>query len=359
MIFEELLMLMKRRGASDLHISAGSPPILRVDGKLIAADEKILSGDECQKLIYSVLNESQRHKFEEMSELDSSFSLKEVGRFRLNVFRQKGFVGAAVRLIPQETESFEQLGLPQVIYEVSKLPKGLILVTGPTGSGKSTTLASIINHINENRALHILTIEDPIEFVHPHKKSIVNQREIGDDCRNFSNALRHVLRQDPDVILVGEMRDLETVATALTVAETGHLVFATLHTNDAIGTINRIIDVFPSNQQEQIRVQLSFVLEAVFSQQLLQHSSGHGRAMACEVLIATTAIRNLIREVKIEQIHSLIQAGAKYGMQTMNQSLCSLYNRKMISYQAAIESTLFPDELKKLLAQKTEVKIHG
>jgi twitching motility protein PilT len=267
----------------------------------------------------------------------------------MNVYRQRGVVGAAIRSIPNKFMSFEELGLPPVTYDLMKLQKGLILVTGPTGSGKSTTLASMIDYINENMNYHIMTIEDPIEYVHSHKKSIVNQREIGADTESFAQALRHVLRQDPNVILIGEMRDLETISAALNIAETGHLVFATLHTSDAAQTINRIIDVFPPHQQEQIRVQLSFVLQAVYSQQLVSAASGKGRVLACEVLIVTPAVRNLIRERKIEQINTVIQTGGKFGMVTMNQSLVELYKKQKITYQEAINRSPDPEDLKKLL----------
>lgn len=350
MTFAEMLARVKEKGASDLHITTEAPALIRVDGELAKLDGEVLGSQDTQKLIYSILTEEQKKKFEENQELDTAFSLKGVGRFRLNVFRQKNALGAVCRLIPETFKTFEQLGLPLIAYQISKLPKGLVLITGPTGSGKTTTLASIINHINEERSEHILTIEDPIEFVHPNKKCIVNQREVGSDTQSFANALRHVLRQDPDVILIGEMRDLETIQAALNIAETGHLVFATLHTNDSAQSINRVIDVFPAHQQEQVRVQLSFVLEAIMSQQLLSHISNAGRVLVGEVLMVTPAIRNLIREAKIEQIPTLIQTGSKFGMQTMNQSLADLYKRRLISYQTALESTSTPEDLKKLIA---------
>ncbi len=357
MILTEMLSLVKTRGASDLHITTNAPATLRVDGELVTIDNNKLAPEETQKLIYSILNEEQKKKFEENQELDTAFSLAGTGRFRLNIFKQRGSIGAVFRLIPENFKNFDELGLPAVIHQIAKLPKGLVLVTGPTGSGKTTTLASIINYINEERTNHILTIEDPIEFVHPNKKCIINQREIGMDTLSFANALRHVLRQDPDVILIGELRDLETIQAALNIAETGHLVFATLHTNDAPQSINRIIDVFPANQQEQVRVQLSFVLEAIVSQQLLPNMSGTGRIMVCELLMATPAIRNLVREAKIEQIPTLIQTGSKFGMQTMNQSLAELYKKKCISYQSALEYTSTPEDLKKMIAMESKSEV--
>jgi twitching motility protein PilT len=303
----------------------------------------------CQRLIYSLLTDSQKEKFEATNELDLSFGIKGVGRVRMNVFRQRGSVGAALRSIPQKMLTFEELNLPPVINEIMKLHKGLVLVTGPTGSGKSTTLASMINYLNENRTSHIMTIEDPIEYVHPHKQSIVNQREVGSDTNSFATALKYVLREDPDIILVGEMRDLETISAALTIAETGHLVFATLHTTDAASSVNRIIDVFPPHQQYQIRSQLSLVLQAVFAQQLLPHISGTGRVLAAETLIVTPAIRNLIREMKIEQIYLAMQTGGKFGMQTMNQALNELYAKRQLSYQTALEASTDPDDFKRIL----------
>ncbi|MBI4669755.1 MAG: type IV pilus twitching motility protein PilT, partial [Elusimicrobia bacterium] len=313
MTIDEILQYVKTKGGSDVHITVDSPPVIRIDGELVLVPGDSLNAEQTRDMIYSILNEEQKRRFEETSELDASVTFKGIGRFRVNVFRQKNAVAAALRLIPETSSTFEQLALPSIIYEIAKLPKGLVVVTGPTGSGKSTTLAAIINFINENRTSHILTIEDPIEFLHTHKKCLINQREVGQDTRTFNDALRHVLRQDPDIILIGEMRDLETVQAAVNIAETGHLVFATLHTNDAIQTINRVIDVFPSHQQPQVRVQLSFVLEAVVSQQLLTHASGNGRTLAVEIMLATPAIRNLIREAKVEQIQTLIQTGAKFG----------------------------------------------
>lgn len=346
---QDLLMMLMEKKASDLHITAGLPPMLRIDGEVKSTQFEKLTPDTCQRLIYSLLTDSQKEKFEASNELDLSFGIKGVGRVRMNVFRQRGSVGAALRSIPQKILTFEELNLPAVAYEMMKINKGLVLVTGPTGSGKSTTLASMINYLNENRTSHIITVEDPIEYVHLHKQSIVNQREVGSDTNSFVSALKYILRQDPDVILIGEMRDLETISAALTIAETGHLVFATLHTTDAASAVNRIIDVFPPHQQSQIRSQLSLVLQAVFAQQLLPHASGAGRVLASEVLIITPAIRNLVREMKIEQIYLAIQTGGKFGMQTMNQSLYDLYTRRQIPYQTAIESSSDQDDLKRLL----------
>lgn len=346
---ENLLFLMHEKKASDLHITAGLPPMLRIDGNLVPTDFGKLTPDMCQKLIYSVLTDKQKERFETLNELDVSFGVKDIGRIRMNVFRQRGTVAAALRAIPSSPPSFEELRLPKIVNQLVDLPRGLILVTGPTGSGKTTTLASMINFINEHRNAHIITIEDPIEYLFHHKNCIINQREVGSDTESFATALKYVLREDPDIILIGEMRDLETISAALTIAETGHLVFATLHTTDAVSSVNRIVDVFPPHQQQQVRVQLSFVLQAVLAQQLLLHASGKGRVLACEVLVATPAIRNLIREGKPEQIFTLIQTGAKFGMQTMNQSLAELYQRRLITLEEAMNSSSDPEELKKLL----------
>ncbi|MBI4376368.1 MAG: type IV pilus twitching motility protein PilT [Elusimicrobia bacterium] len=345
----ELFLLMHERGASDLHLTVGAPPVLRIDGQLVPTPFEKLTHETSQSLIFSLLTEQQRQRFEANNELDLAFGLKGIGRLRMNIFRQRGAVGAAVRAIPSTFKTFEEIGLPNVVYDILKIPKGLVLVTGPTGSGKSTTLASMIDYINEQRSCHIVTVEDPIEYVHSHKKSIVNQREVGQDTETFAVALKHVLRQDPNVILIGELRDLDTVSAALTIAETGHLVFATLHTTDCAQTINRIIDVFPENQIEQVRVQLSFVLQAVFSQQLCPHASGTGRVLACEVLTVTPAIRNLIREQKVEQIQLAIQTGGKAGMQTMNQSLADLYRQGRATYQEVMQRSLDPEDLRRLL----------
>ncbi|MBI5210479.1 MAG: type IV pilus twitching motility protein PilT [Elusimicrobia bacterium] len=345
----ELFLLMHERGASDLHLTVNAPPMLRVDGDLIPTPFEKLSAEMTQTLVYSLLTDAQRQRFEATNELDLAFGLKGIGRLRMNIFRQKGAVGAAIRAIPSSFKTFEELGIPSVVYDFLKVPKGLVLVTGPTGSGKSTTLASMIDYINETRNGHIVTVEDPIEYVHAHKKCIVNQREVGGDTASFATALKYMMRQDPNVILVGELRDLETISAALTIAETGHLVLATLHTNDCAQTINRVIDVFPQAQIEQVRVQLSFVIQAVLAQQLMVHASGQGRVLACEILIATPAVRNVIREQKIEQIPLAIQTGGKIGMQTMNQSLADLYKQKRVTYQEAIQHSLDPEDLKRLL----------
>jgi twitching motility protein PilT len=294
----------------------------------------------------------QREKFEATNELDLSFGIKGVGRVRMNVFRQRGSIAAALRSIAHTIPSFDELGVPPIVYELVKLPKGLVLVTGPTGSGKSTTLASIIDYINDHRPGHIITIEDPIEYLHLHKKCLINQREINTDTGSYVTALKYVLRQDPDVILIGEMRDLETIQSALTIAETGHLVFATLHTTDAPSTINRVVDVFPPHQQAQIRSQLSFTLQAVLAQQLLLHASGKGRVLVAETLVITPAIRNLIREMKIEQLYMAMQTGAKFGMQTMNQSLGEAYTHRKITYSEAISRATDVEELKRILQKE-------
>lgn len=344
----DLLTLMNEKKASDLHLTPGIAPVLRIDGEVIPTQLEKLVPDVCQRLIYSLLSDSQREKFESTNELDLSFGIKGIGRVRMNVFRQRGSVAAALRSIPSRIFTFEELGLPPVVYNFMEIPKGLILVTGQTGSGKTTTLASMIDYLNEHRRGHIVTIEDPIEYIHQHKNCIINQREVGTDTSTFASALKYILRQDPDIILVGELRDLETIQAALTVAETGHLVFATLHTNDAAQSINRVIDVFPSHQQSQVRAQLSFVLQGVLSQMLLAHASGKGRVLGVEVLVANTAIRNLIRDQKVEQIATVMQSGGKYGMQTMNSSLVDLYNKRQISYQEAITHSLDQDDFKRL-----------
>lgn len=348
----ELFLLMHERGASDLHLTAGAPPILRIDGALVPTPFEKLTPETSQTLIYSLLNDHQKQKFEANSELDLAFNLRGIGRVRMNVYRQTGAVGAAVRAIPSSFKTFDEIGLPKAIYDIMKMPKGLVLVTGPTGSGKSTTLASMIDFINENRSCHIMTVEDPIEFVHAHKKSIINQREVGQDTNTFGNALRHMLRQDPNVILIGELRDLETIQAALNIAETGHLVLATLHTTDCAQTINRIIDVFPQHQLDQVRVQLSFVLQAVISQQLLTHASGTGRVLAVEVMLVNSATRNLIREQKVEQIQLAIQTGGKLGMQTMNQALAELYFKQKITFQEAMSHSLDAEDLRRMMQRQ-------
>ncbi|MBI1810491.1 MAG: PilT/PilU family type 4a pilus ATPase [Nitrospirae bacterium] len=298
----DLLKVMIEKGASDLHITTGSPPRLRIDGKLILLDQPQLAPAETKALCYSVLTDAQKHKFEENNELDLSFGVKGLSRFRGNVFMQRGAVAGAFRTIPFQIKTFQELGLPEIVNDLVKKPRGLILVTGPTGSGKSTTLASMVDRINSERQDHIITVEDPIEYLHPHKKSLVNQREVNADTSSFKNALKYVLRQDPNVVLIGEMRDLETIEAALTVSETGHLTLATLHTNSAVQTINRVIDVFPPHQQEQIRTQLSFVLEGILAQQLIARKFGQGRVLAMELLVPNPAIRNLIREDKVHQM---------------------------------------------------------
>ncbi|MCB4790756.1 MAG: type IV pilus twitching motility protein PilT [Elusimicrobia bacterium] len=350
---EELLKLLVEKKASDLHLTPGVSPMLRIDGEMVSTDFDKLTPDVCQKLVYSLLTDTQKEKFEANNELDLSFGIKGVGRVRMNVFRQRGSVSAALRSIPTKILTFDDLNLPPVVYTLMKLKKGLVLITGATGSGKSTTLASMIDYLNENRQGHIITIEDPIEYIHYHKKCIVNQREVGADTGSFPSALKYVLRQDPDVILIGEMRDLETISAALTIAETGHLVFATLHTTDAASTINRIIDVFPPHQQFQIRSQLSLTLQAVFAQQLIQLTSGQGRTLACEVLIATPAVKSLIRDMKIEQLYLAMQTGGKFGMLTMNQALFELYSKRKISYQTALDYSTDKDDLKRLLEKVT------
>lgn len=345
----DLFLLMHEKQASDLHLTAGAPPMVRIDGNLLAAPYEKLTADVAQKLVFSLMSDSQRQKFETDNELDFAFGIKGMGRLRMNVYRQRNAVGAAIRSIPSTFHTFEELNLPPVIYELMKLNRGLILVTGPTGCGKSTTLANMVNYLNEHYNYHIMTVEDPIEYLHRHKKSIVNQREIGTDTGSFQKALRHILRQDPDIILIGELRDLETVQAALNIAETGHLVFATLHTSDCSQTINRIIDIFPSAHQQQVRVQLSFVIQAVVSQQLTRTASTKGRMLACEVMIANSAIRNLIRDKKVEQIVNTMQAGGRQGMITMNQSLSDLYNKKVITYNEAVARSGDINDLKKRL----------
>jgi twitching motility protein PilT len=348
----QLLKAMIEKGASDLHVTAGTPPQLRIDGKLHPLRMPQLSPTETKQLCYSVLTDAQKHRFEEVSELDLSFSVQKLSRFRANLFVQRGNVAGAFRAIPFKIMNFDDLGLPKIVRELAEKPRGLVLVTGPTGSGKSTTLATIIDKINTERNEHIVTIEDPIEYLHQHKGCVVNQREVGADTQGFKNALKYILRQDPDVVLVGEMRDLETIEAALTVAETGHLCFATLHTNSAVQTINRIIDVFPPYQQAQIRAQLSFVLEGVMCQSLLPRANGPGRAMALEVMVPNPAIRNLMREDKIHQIYSQMQVGQdKFGMQTMNQSLADLYQRRMVSQEHALSRSPDVGELRKLMGQ--------
>jgi len=346
----EMLQKTIQAGASDLHLTTGSPPQIRVDGQLRPIEDQFLTPADTKRLAYSVMTDGQKHAFEEKWEIDFSFGIKDLCRFRANVFTQRGSVGAVFRLIPFEIKGFESLNLPPVVEKLCEKPRGLILVTGPTGSGKSTTLAAMIDKINLERHEHILTIEDPIEFIHPHKNCIVNQREVSSDTHSFSDALRVALREDPDVVLIGEMRDLETVESALRIAETGHLTLATLHTNSAATTINRIVDIFPSNQQPQIRAQLSMVLEGILCQSLIPRANGTGRCMAMEILIPTTAIRNLIREDKIHQIYSSMQTGQeKYGMQTFNQSLSHLVLAKQITLEDALGKSSNTEELQDLI----------
>ena len=347
----ELLRSLTELQGSDLHVTTGSPPQVRVHGHLRPLEGfRNLSSADTKQLAYSVLTDAQKHRFEENLELDFSFGVKGLSRFRANIFNQRGAVGAVFRAIPYEIKAFEDLGLPSVVKELCNKPRGLILVTGPTGSGKSTTLAAMIDKINRDRHEHILTIEDPIEFLHNHKNCLINQREVNSDTRGFAEALRTALRQDPDVVLIGEMRDLETIESALRIAETGHLTLATLHTNSAISTINRIIDVFPSDQQSQIRAQLSLVLEGILCQALLPKAEGAGRVMALEVMIPNSAIRNLIREDKVHQIYSMMQTGQdKYGMQTFNQTLATLYHTRKISLDTALQRSSNTDELKELI----------
>jgi twitching motility protein PilT len=346
----ELLRKMIEHGGSDLHITTNSAPMVRVHGVLRPLEYPELSPAETKQLAYSVLTDAQKHRFEESLELDFSFGIKGLSRFRANIFNQRGAVGAVFRSIPYEIRSFEELSLPSVIDKLCEKPRGLILVTGPTGSGKSTTLAAMVDKVNRDRHEHIITVEDPIEYLHGHKGCIVNQREVHADTHNFANALRAALRQDPDVVLIGEMRDLETTETALRIAETGHLTFATLHTNSAASSINRIIDIFPSGQQAQIRTQLSMVLEGIVTQALLPKANGQGRALAMEILVPNAAIRNLVREDKIHQIYSMMQTGQdKYGMQTFNQSLASLYFKKQITLEMALARSSNQDELQDLI----------
>jgi twitching motility protein PilT len=347
-----LLEEMIDRGASDLHLSAGEVPKLRIDGQLENSNYGTQLGPrDTQSLAYSTLTEQQKKRFEQEDELDLSFSVQNLSRFRGNVFRQRGTVAMAIRQIPFEILSFQELGLPPVVARLTDKPRGLVLVTGPTGSGKSTTLAAMIDKINRERTGHIITVEDPIEFVHRHKNCLVNQREVGSDTGSFATALKYVLRQDPDVILVGEMRDLETVQAALTIAETGHLAFATLHTNSAAESINRVIDVFPAHQQDQVRAQLSFVLEGVITQTLLPRRIGKGRVMACEIMTATPAIRALIRDQKVHQIYSAMQTGKKFGMQTLNDALYSLYMRDEVALDELMRVSSDQVELKRMIGE--------
>ena len=347
--FAELLKEVVARKASDLHLSVGAHPILRIRGRLMSLNEyPVLGGTDTREIIYSILSNDKRQRLETDWQLDFAYSVPGYGRFRVNAYYQRGSVGAAFRLIPFGLTSIDDLGLPQIVHDFTKRPRGFVLVTGPTGSGKSTSLAAMIDAINETREEHIMTIEDPIEFLHGHKRCMVNQRELGSDAQSFGMALKAALRQDPDVILVGEMRDLETIQTALTAAETGHLVFATLHTQDTAQTIDRVIDVFPPHQQGQVRVQLSVALQGVMTQQLLPNADGSGRVVACEVLVPTPAVRNLIREGKTHQIYSVLQTSSGHGMQTMDAALVKLVRDGMISRATAEARSSTPEELKRL-----------
>jgi len=348
----QLLKTLVDQGGTDLHVTTNSAPQIRVHGKMVPLQTEPLKPAETKNVIYSVLTDAQKHRFEESFELDFSFGLKGLARFRANIFYQRGAVAGAFRTIPWEIKDFKELGLPQVVSKLCDKPRGLILVTGPTGSGKSTTLAAMLDKINNERAEHMVTIEDPIEYLHAHKKCLVNQRELHADTKSFPNALRSVLRQDPDIVLIGEMRDLETIESALRIAETGHLTFATLHTNSASQTINRIVDVFPPHQQSQVRAQLSLVLEGILCQALLPKANGQGRALAMEILVPNSAIRNLIREDKVHQIYSAMQVGqSKFGMQTFNQSLSTLAQNRSITRELALSMSSHPDELEEMLGR--------
>jgi twitching motility protein PilT len=348
----ELLVAMAERTASDLHITAGAPPTLRVHGHLVALDHPPLDAEQTKALAYSLINAEQRERFEANHELDLSYGIPGLSRYRVNVYRQRGAVGVAIRAIPHQPKSFQELGLPvDVCSQLIQKHKGLVLVTGPTGHGKTTSIAAMVDRINQERDVHIVTVEDPLEYLFQHQKALVNQREVGNDTHSFPAALKYVLRQDPDVVVIGEMRDLETIQAALTIAETGHLTFATLHTNSCAQSIDRIIDVFPPHQQSQVRAQLALGLEAVFNQLLVPRRDGRGRVLALEILIATPAIRNLIREEKGHQIYSALQVGQKFGMQTMNQSLANLYLRRQISRPEALARSSYPEELHRLMDQ--------
>jgi twitching motility protein PilT len=349
---EELLQTLVDNGGSDVHISAGTPPKIRVDGQLLDTEYPLLRPEDTKSLIYSFLTGDQIARFEQDYEIDLSFGIEGMGRFRVNVFFQRGTVAAVLRVIPYNVKNFEELGLPRPLCEeIAALPRGLVLFTGATGSGKSTSLAAMLDHVNDSRCGHVVTVEDPIEFLHRNKNCLFNQREMGSDTQSFSRALRSALRQDPDVVLVGEMRDTETIEAALTIAETGHLTFGTLHTSDAVQSINRIVDVFPSHQQQQVRTQLSFVIQAVFCQQLLPMARGSGRVLALEAMIANSAVRALIRDDKAHQIYSIIQTGGRAGMQTMNHSLGELVRRNLITTEMALTHTSDVEDLKRILGR--------
>jgi twitching motility protein PilT len=349
MLLEEMI----ERDASDLHITAGERPKLRVDGDIVNSNiEEVLNPKDTLQLAYSVLTENQKKRFEMEDELDFSFGIQNLARFRGNCFKQRGCVSIAIRQIPFNIRTFQDLGLPAVVARMAEKPRGLVLVTGPTGSGKSTTLAAMIDKVNRERQAHIITVEDPIEFIHRHQNCIVNQREVGSDTHSFANALKYALREDPDVILVGEMRDLETISAALTIAETGHLVFATLHTNSAAEAINRIIDVFPSHQQSQVRAQLAFVLEGIITQTLLPRARGRGRVMAAEILVISPAIRALIRDDKVHQIYSMMQSGKKFGMQTLNDALYQLYVAREVTDEECLRVSSDPNEFLRMIGRQ-------
>ncbi|MFA4991814.1 MAG: type IV pilus twitching motility protein PilT [Candidatus Omnitrophota bacterium] len=349
MQLKDLLYLMVEKKASDLHITVGLPPQLRIDGKLILLEYPAFKPEETRELAYSFLTEDQKKIFEEKKELDASVGMKDLGRFRMNVYKQRGSIGLAVRLIPFNVPQLEELGLPRAAKIFADKPSGLVLVTGATGSGKSTTLASMIEYVNSRRSCHIVSIEDPIEYLHKHKMSTINQRELGTDTTSFCEAIKHVFRQDPNIVLIGELRDLETMQGALTLAETGHLILATLHSIDSVHAISRIVDIFPSHHQQQVRVQLSMVLVGIIVQQLIPRKDGKGRVLAIEVMNVISAIQNLIRENNLPQIYSLIQMGKKYDMCTMNQSLSDLYNKGLITWEDACSRSTNPQELMTLV----------
>lgn len=351
MTLEDLLHIMVEKGSSDLHLKAGCAPMIRVDGELVPITYELLSPEVVRRMIESILTEEQKAKFVVDKELDLAYSVPGLSRFRVNVFIQRNTWSTAIRVVPSRPFSIDELKLPPILKELAMKPRGLILVTGPTGSGKSTTLAAMVNHINENKRCHIVSVEDPIEFIHKDKNSVLSQREVGEDTNSFSAALKHVLRQDPDVILIGEMRDLETVSIAITAAETGHLVLATLHTSSAATTVDRMIDIFPPHQQQQVRMQLSVTLEGILCQTLIPKANGNGRVMAMEIMPVTPAIRNLIREGKSYQIPNMIQSGAQFGMQSLDVALRNLFVQGLITYDEAVAKASSPDELARLVGR--------